>query len=148
MNKTFRDIIIPYFIFLILYEFFISQLGFGTIMSSVPNLNNFFPTFSLQYSNAYNLLGGTWAWQLFPYGPTINLDFIHQTLAYIISMFFYIVDFFSFVADSIYFLLSLFLISFYILIYPLNYLVGALTIGVLSISFMTSIQIVSSKIGG
>ncbi len=148
MNKTFRDFIISYFIFLIIYEFFMSQLGFGVVMASIPNLNNFFPPTSTQYSYAYSLLGGSWSWQIIPYGPTIDFDMIHQFFSLIIEGFLYIFDFFGFIADSIYFLLSLFANSFSILIYPLNYLIGAITIGVLAISFMTSAQVLSSKIGG
>lgn len=140
MNKTFRDFIVGYFIFLIFYEFFIQQLGFsGFYVPSAPNFSQIFPSQFQNYQTAYNDLGGTW---VYPFQS------LHLFLAWILSFILYIPEFVYFIGSSISFVLSLFIMSFAILIYPLDYFFGILTAGILAISFVTSFQFVSSKIGG
>jgi hypothetical protein len=140
MQKVFREFIIAYFVFLILYEFFVQQIGYaGFNIPTAPNFSQIFPSAYQNYITAYNDLGGTWI-------PPLNS--IHDFLAWILSYLLYIPEMVYFIGSSISYLISLFTMPFYILIYPLNYLIGILTTGVLIISFITSFQFVSSKIGG
>ena len=144
MKTGIRDLMMGLFLF----EFSIIYLTSSLISSSVsinpPSINTYFNLTNIM-ANLYSGMGGTWAINFF--GLNISFASVETGIVYILSFFVLLVNFFVYIGNFIGYIYNLISIPYSILPSYLQAIIGIPILVMMVISFVTGIQILSSRFG-
>ena len=140
----FKSMIISYFMFITILEYFGSLFVPPSLFPVLPNLNSLFLSTSNAYALAIKDLGGYWSISFFGY--TIPLTFIENMIAYTVMLF--LIEIYSvitFIINMIIYFAGILNVPFILIPYPLNDILKSLFTGSLVIAFITSFRVLQTS---
>lgn len=140
----FKSMIISYFMFITILEYFGSLFVPPSLFPVLPNLNSLFLSTSNAYALAIKDLGGYWSISFFGY--TISLVFIENAIAYTVMLF--LIEIYSvitFIINMIIYFAGILNVPFILIPYPLNDILKSLFTGSLVIAFITSFRVLQTS---
>lgn len=142
MKTDFRSLSLGFMVLVILYTFFLTQMGYSSFTYNFSFMFNYFnPVYT--YHFIYNSLS-IFSWNFLGF----NIDYIQIAFSYILTPFVYIVSIFIGIGDFIYLLITAISIPFTIFPTPIYDLFTGIVTLFFVISFITSIQVVSTSLKG
>lgn len=142
MKTDFRSLSLAFMILIVIYTFFLTQMGYSSVAYNFSILFNYFnPLYVYNFINnklavfSFNFLG-------------YNIDYFQIIFSYLLTPIVYLVSIFIGIGYLLYLLITTISIPFTIFPTPIyDLFTGIITIFFV-ISFITSIQIVSSSLKG
>jgi hypothetical protein len=142
MKTDFRSLSLGFMVFVTIYTFFLTQMGYSSVGYNFAIMFNYFnPTYV--YHTIYNTLS-IFSWNFLGY----NIDYFQIIFSYILTPPVYIVSLFIGIGGLIYLLITTISIPFTIFPTPIYDLFTGIVTLFFVISFITSIQVVSTSLKG